>query len=149
MTDKVKIIGVVVGLLVSFAFGEYLGRKSDTHTTITTKVDDKTQQDKDTHTKTTITETKDPSGKDTKVTVITQDQDTKTTETKDTSTKTDTVTTSSNKPQYNVSALMAYDIHTLLPTYGISASKQFIGPITIGVFGLTNGTIGLSAGVNF
>ena len=36
-----------------------------------------------------------------------------------------------------------------IPLYGISANKEFIGPITIGAFGLTNGTIGLSIGVNF
>jgi hypothetical protein len=33
--------------------------------------------------------------------------------------------------------------------YGISVHREFIGPITLGAFGLTNGTVGLSIGVNF
>ena len=36
-----------------------------------------------------------------------------------------------------------------VPLYGIAASKEFIGPVSIGAFGLTNGTVGLSLGVSF
>lgn len=55
------------------------------------------------------------------------------------------------KPTMNISAIMANDVsHSLLvPTYGISISKQVLGPFTIGLFGLTNGTGGVSLGINF
>lgn len=33
--------------------------------------------------------------------------------------------------------------------YGVSVSKEIIGPITIGLFGLTNGIVGASVGMNF
>lgn len=51
----------------------------------------------------------------------------------------------------NVSALAANDFSRGLisPTYGISISKEIVGPITIGLFGLTNSTVGLSLGINF
>ncbi len=35
------------------------------------------------------------------------------------------------------------------PVYGISVSKEVFGPFTAGAFGLTNGTLGLSLGINF
>lgn len=55
------------------------------------------------------------------------------------------------KPKWNVSALIANDFShgNIVPTYGASAQKEFIGPITIGAFGLTNGTIGVSIGLDF
>lgn len=51
----------------------------------------------------------------------------------------------------NVSVLAGIDFSSAVPkpTYGVSINKEFIGPITVGVFGLTNGTIGASIGVNF
>lgn len=51
----------------------------------------------------------------------------------------------------NVSALVTNDFSDgeFKPVYGVSVSKEVLGPITIGAFGLTNGTIGLSVGVNF
>lgn len=51
----------------------------------------------------------------------------------------------------NVSGLVANDFSKglLVPVYGISVSKEFLGPITVGAFGLTSGTIGLSVGINF
>lgn len=51
----------------------------------------------------------------------------------------------------NISALVAKDFSgsTDKPLYGASISKEFIGPVTIGAFGLSNGIIGLSVGINF
>lgn len=51
----------------------------------------------------------------------------------------------------NVSALVANDFSRGLisPTYGVSISKEIVGPITVGLFGLTNSTVGLSLGINF
>lgn len=51
----------------------------------------------------------------------------------------------------SVSALVANDFSNrgLSPIYGASVSKEIIGPITIGAFGLTNGTVGVSVGLNF
>lgn len=35
------------------------------------------------------------------------------------------------------------------PVYGVQASKKFIGPLSLGVYALTNKTIGLSIGYSF
>ena len=50
----------------------------------------------------------------------------------------------------NISALAGVDLNNrFIPTYGVSATKQIFGPISVGAFGLTNGVVGLSLGVNF
>ncbi len=77
-----------------------------------------------------------------------------TTTTVDTTLRVDTdnkTVVSTVKPKINISALVANDFSKgiLRPVYGISASKEFIGPLTLGAFGLTNGTVGVSIGLNF
>ena len=50
----------------------------------------------------------------------------------------------------NISALVGVDLpNSLKPLYGASFTKQFLGPISIGAWGLTNGTLGVSVGINF
>jgi hypothetical protein len=61
----------------------------------------------------------------------------------------ETVVKNANKT-FNISALVSNNIHEpLKPIYGISINKETLGPVTIGAFGLTNGTVGLSLGINF
>ena len=36
-----------------------------------------------------------------------------------------------------------------VPVYGLSYQREIIGPVSVGAFGLTNGTVGLSLGVTF
>jgi hypothetical protein len=50
----------------------------------------------------------------------------------------------------NVSVLMSNDFSARFkPVYGISVQRELLGPITVGVFGLTNSTVGVSIGINF
>lgn len=50
----------------------------------------------------------------------------------------------------NVSVLAGVDsLNSFKPIYGLSVSKQFVGPVTIGLFGFTDSRIGVSLGVNF
>ena len=143
MDTKYKVIIVTAIVLVAFAFGRYSAPKiPDSHTiTDTTK---EVQKDTDTHKTTTVTET--PDGK--KVTTITEDTTTKSKS--DTDIKKDQTITAPKTSIINISALAGLDTgRGFVPTYGISASKELIGPITVGAFGLTNGTIGVSVGVNF
>lgn len=78
-----------------------------------------------------------------------------TTTTEDHTQHVDTSTISAASPikvkSLNVSALIANDFSRgiLVPTYGISVSKEILGLITVGAFGLTNGAIGVSLGLNF
>lgn len=61
----------------------------------------------------------------------------------------DTVTESKH-PATTISLLGGLDINNSVhPVYGLSASRNILGPISMGIFGLSNGTVGLSVGLNF
>ncbi len=104
---------------------------------------DVTDQVKNNHTVVTTITTKSPTG------------DIKTTRTVDSITKSKTTEKSPSPPAkkpLNVSALAGYDFsspRSLSPIYGISVNKEVLGPLTVGAYGLTNGIIGVSIGVNF
>lgn len=55
------------------------------------------------------------------------------------------------RSKLSASLLVANDFSTRLfqPIYGAHVSKEILGPITVGVFGLSNATVGLSVGLNF
>lgn len=141
---KYKIIGGVIALLVAFASGRYSVNSPTikTHETINTQT--QVNQDKDTHKKVTIT--KKPDG--TIITDISVDTDTKTDEKQNQNLTLDQTVTPPKKNTLNVSVLGGYDFGRG-PVYGGSVTKQIIGPITAGVFGLTNGTIGVTVGLDF
>jgi len=92
----------------------------------------------------TVTHTVQLPGGGTDTTITTTDH----TQKVETDTKTQVVLKS---PTINVSGLVANDFSHggILPLYGVSVSKEFIGPVTLGLFGLTNGILGLSVGINF
>lgn len=120
--------------LTSFAFGRYTAPHPDVKSEV------KTDINKDTHKTTVIV--KDTSGKET--TTITEDTVKRTTQTSES-----VVTTKSSK--INISALIGNDFsrRDIVPLYGLSANKEFLGPITVGAFALTTGVIGVSIGLNF
>ena len=131
-------------MVIAYALGHYTATIT-TNTKSETKVDETVKTD--THQRETITEKKSPDGSSTVVTVIDTVKDQ--VDNKDSDTKSQTVTVKGGS-KINLSALVGTSIHDLgIPLYGISVSKEFVGPLTLGVFGLTNGTIGLSVGINF
>jgi hypothetical protein len=152
ITNKREVIFVVIGLVTAFAFGYYFGdapvqRSTETKTKRETQVEEK----KNVQTHTTTTTTKSPTGAVTTTTVT----DTSVVAIKDTDTRVENSTTSTENSQkrskVSVQALLALDLQKGIqqPIYGIAAQKEFIGPITLGAFGLTNGVIGVSIGLNF
>lgn len=144
MTNRLLILLAILLAAIFFALGRYTVK-----TTITT-TDRKIDEVKDTDTKKheVITEVKKPDGSITTVTVI--DTARSTQDHKDTDTFTKTITSAKN-PITNISLLAATSTHSFTspPTYGISVNREIAGPLTVGAFGLMNGTVGISIGVNF
>ena len=134
---------LLIGIL-SFALGRYTGR-----TTITT-TDKKTDEVRnvDTHQNEIITEVKKPDGTVTTITTI--NTNIESTDKKDTDTMSKTVVKTASA-KTNISALIGTSTHDFFgpPSYGISVNREVIGPITVGAFGLMNGTFGLSVGITF
>lgn len=149
MTTKNKIIFSLLALVATFAAGRYSNQVSYKKDTKTSIVEDKNTQ-KDTHEKTVTTVVEKPDGE--KQTTITQTKDVVATisDVKDTKSETQvSKVTGNGTSKLTISALVGIDIHTKLPTYGASITKDVLGPVSIGVFGLTNGTAGISLGVSF
>lgn len=158
MNDLMKQILVVVGV---FALGLAVGRYSLPAKVVTkevVKVEIKEVEKKVTnkHNDKTvvIVETKKPDG-----TVVTEKRivDKSTTDTK-TDTSTDTKSESNKettkeyaKNQYSIRALVGKDFTNFSApmVYGAAFDRKFFGPITVGVFGFTNGLGGVSVGLNF
>jgi hypothetical protein len=143
MTLRLKILLSILAALIFFALGRY------TTPAITVKTTEKkTDEIKDINTdkKEIITEVKKPDGTITTVTQIDTVQST--VDKKDIDTVSKTVTKAS--PKINISALGVTNIHNPTQlTYGLSANKEVLGPITAGAFVLANGTIGISIGLDF
>lgn len=156
MTNKVKVIISVVAIATSFAFGRWSAPekiKTEIKTVeVEKKTDDKQTDNKD-HKTITIIETTKPDGTKTKTTTITDDRDNKSEDksTDDLSKTTDqTKEVSKSSSPITVSVLAGLDISSpAVPIYGLSITRPILGPITLGVFGMTNRTGGLSVGLTF
>lgn len=147
MSQKLQYLVATILVVLSFCFGHYTAQSSKSSQTTDKIVDTVTHEALDTHTKTTITEVKEPTGEIKTITQVDTVQSAKETDIK---AETDrTVTTYQKKSAVNISLIGGYDTARGLPTYGASFSKEFVGPITIGLWGLTNGTVGVTIGVNF
>ncbi len=137
-----KLVAVMV--VAAFAVGRYT--VSFTEKKEETTIIDK-NVDKDKHRETTKVETRHPDGSVDTVTKTVEDTKTDTV-VKSVTDKTDTKESGGSK--LNLSALYgtAYDFKTP-PVYGLSASKEVLGPITAGAWGLSSGVFGLSVGLSF
>lgn len=149
MSNKTKLGIFVASILVSFACGRYTVQAPEVKTTETVQQDVKKDVDKDTNTHQVEVKVQKPDG--TVQTTITTDTSTTakvdTNVTTNTQIKQDVIPPKTNT--LNVSVLAGLDFARQTPVYGASVSKQLLGPITIGAFGLTNGIIGGSIGLNF
>lgn len=167
LSVKTIVISSVLLLGIGAAIGRFEGPAkvvTKTETKVVTQTVVKEVEKKSTQTNkntvTTVTETTKPDGTKTKTTVIT-DKDsikvvdnTKLDEKSNSSsdTKSSTVTTYS-KNDWNVSAMASVTKPKLsnLGTiaYGLEVDRRIIGPISAGVFGLTDQSYGVTLGISF
>jgi hypothetical protein len=152
MTLKNKVIISIVSLLTAFGFGRYSANQRPNVQTKETVTANATQQtDKNVETETTITTEKDPNGVVKTVETIDSKDLTKV-ETENQSVKIlQQTVTQPKQSKINLSFVASSDVFkgALAPSYGLYASKEILGPITAGVYGLTNGTVGVTVGLDF
>jgi len=141
MIETLKNYAIAALLLLSIClFVGYEGVKKDSSksTTVESKQID---QKVDSETKTVTV--KEPNG------TIETTTDTKTIEDTKTEDQTKTVVeTKSASSKVNVSLLAGYDFTQDKKVYGVSVTKDVLGPISVGVFTI-NGVVGISAGLSF
>lgn len=161
MTQKTKIILVSAALLTSFAAGRWLAPEKiriEIKTVEVEKKIDQTQVDAERNRRreTTITEETRPDGTKTKTTHSTDEAETHKTVDKSTvddvtksTTEEKEVTRGTAKVTISALAGLKPTDLTAPPVYGLAITKPILGPITVGLWGLTSGTIGFSAGLTF
>ena len=152
METKYKVILALILSIASFGFGRYSVNSVNSVKKETQVINENDKKDENTHTVTKTVTIKQPDGAT--ETTVTQDTSTNDDTQDITSTETQvskTSETNNKTSQLNISALAAVKGNNLIaaPIYGASLSKQLLGPVTIGVFGLTDSTIGVSLGINF
>lgn len=100
------------------------------------------EKERETVTRTVVRYVKDPSGREETVTTIDEVEKERT--------KSQKETLSKPGPKINLSAMVGFEGSKFnTPIYGISASKELLGPISVGIFGMTNSTYGLTLGASF
>jgi VCBS repeat-containing protein len=150
LSMKNEILAAGLLIVASFALGRF--SISAVSATKLVESDNKTEQkelDKDTHTKTETVTIKKPDGTTKTVTTIDTTAEVKIDDKKTEVDNKVQTSTPVKRPTINVSALAVLDLRTGLPAYGASASKEILGPVTVGAFGLTNGVLGISIGLDF
>lgn len=151
LTSKQKYIVAGLAVIISFATGRFSVQQAEVRTTTSAQTTVKQDQDKNTHTETTVTTIKTPDGTVKTVKTIDQVADVKTdiNTSELTKNKTDTIPPKINT--LNISALIGNDFSKGIgfPAYGVSVTKQILGPVTVGAYGLTTGVVGISIGLNF
>lgn len=151
MSTKTKVIIVVVAMAASFALGRYTVPEKKTEEKRTV-VEKRKKKRKDTRKKVEIIkkEVIKPDGTKTVDTVINKTTDT-TTKTEEKGRKEDTskVVTIRGDSKATISILNGIDINSWNYVYGASLTKPVLGPFTLGVFGMSNGTAGASIGLTF
>lgn len=134
------LIGLIL-IVLSYSAGKYMAKS------VSIKTEVKDTKVIDVHIVKTETETKKKDGTTTIVTTTDTVQSTKDVQT----TNIDKSIVTNSSPKWNVSGMVGEKLSniSLTPIYGVSVQHQFVGPISLGMFGFTNGLLGVSIGVNF
>lgn len=152
LTTKQKYGIAGLSIIIAFAAGRFSARSPEIKTEISAQTQLQQDKEKNTHTETTITTVKTPDGTVKTVKQINEISNTRTDTSvvSDIKEKQDIIPPKTNL--LNISALVSADMSKGLfqpPSYGVSVSREVLGPITAGGFALTNGVIGISIGLNF
>lgn len=160
LTTRRKIIIFLVYTLVAVAVGRYTvtfsskDSKQDDKKEETHKKEDKDKHDDKIIKRKVVEETK-PDGTKIKTTdTIVTDKKNETDHT-NTDSKTDdkskeTKTETANSGKFNISVLGGVNVtNPVKPIFGAHVSRDIIGPVNVGLFGLSDGVVGASVGVTF
>lgn len=158
---KVGLLVVIVLCVSSFAVGRYTTPVQIKTETKIVEVEKKTNvsdsdKKKERHKKTTTIEETLPDGTKRKTTVVTDDtqsdsqkHDSSSSETSKSETDKKEVTNRTSLVTISALGGASISLGNVPLIYGASITKPVLGPITIGIWGLSNSTAGLSLGLSF
>lgn len=146
MKTRYKVIISSVALAAAFSVGRYTVPVM-VKTVETKKVDTKITKTTKKNKKIVKTEIIHPDGKKEKKTEITDDTETKVDKDKKQNETTSVERSSEHRVQ--IEALVGADARTPQAVYGAAVSTPILGPVVIGIWGLSNSTFGGSIGLRF
>lgn len=159
MTTKTKIIIAASALIGAFATGRWMAPEKVKIEKQIVEVEKKSSDkdaEKSTKKTTTTTKVTRPDGSVEETTTVVEETNRKSSKSETSeSGKSDTETTEITRGSSKVSVLalggvkLSGDVSNQVPVYGLSVSKPILGPITVGVWGLSNSIIGASIGLTF
>lgn len=143
---KIKVIITLILLSAAFVAGRQSVQVTQDLKTNITQDNEHIAEVIQVHTVTTTT--KEPSGA--QQTTVTSDTTAKV-RVKDLETSTTKEVLAPKSKGINASVMVATDLHNLSSSliYGVAVNKQVFSSFTLGVFGLTNSTVGVTVGVSF
>lgn len=156
-----KILTSIAVVLISFAFGRYSAPEKVRIETKIVEVEKKKEvvvgsKDRNKKKTVTVTEITRPDGTHEKTTVTVEETQTEVKERRKETSGTTTTTDSTNETTYKAAqthlvVLVGGNVADLTsgPVYGVAVSRNVLGPITLGAFGLTNKSLGVSLGLTF
>lgn len=149
--NKIKIVVLVSVSAIAFTVGRYtVPTKVRIETKIVEVEKKTTDSESSKHKETEIITIKNPDGSEKTTTKIIEDSNKQKKTESDSAKNTNSSTeTTKSGPSINLAALGGWDLSSQKPVYGALVSKQILGPVTIGAFGLSNGSVGGSVGVQF
>lgn len=145
-SDRNKVVYLAVIAAIAFCLGYEVddSRKPSSETVKSTETQQFDTRQTHEHIETVVSKAPDGSSVETITKDVVIDSDRQKTTQKQSSVVVEAV-----KPKINLSVLGGYDINRHETLYGASASKEILGPVTLGVFGLSNSIVGVSVGIGF
>lgn len=156
MSPKYQFLGITGVFLLGLALGRYsLPSKviTETKTTEDKAIAENTQKDTQKHTKTVTTITKRPDG--TEVTKIITKNDVYTEKHQDLQVHDQKTSDTRKEVDYDSRRLSLYAITEIglfparKPMFGAGFDYRFLGPFSSGLYGMQDGTMGITLGVSF
>jgi len=153
MTEKTKVIiaGVIAAVIGLTIVGSLPNKtKEETHETKQEQVEKETQVK--THKETKTVDRINPDGSRETTTVVVESSDSLSIDATSTTQSSDSKSeTSRDGSKVTISALVGAEISYPLgaPVYGVHVSRPLLGPITVGLWGMSNRTAGVSIGLQF
>jgi hypothetical protein len=151
MKTRYKILITVVVVAASFAAGRHSKPEVIKVETKIVEVEKKVKDtEKNKNKKTVIVKKELPGGHKETTTTITENTQSSSTTTVDK--KTDANSSSETRrgsSRLTISPLIGFNIQNGQPVWGASVSKDLFGPVNMGLWGLSNGTCGVSLGISF
>jgi hypothetical protein len=151
MISRNEVIAVLILMATSFAFGRFYAPEKvkviEVEKKTTTEKKDSSRESNKKIIKKKVTK---PDGT---VTEITREEDStkssRNSDKTDTTEKSKTSETTKSSSRLSIQALAGVQLSDKSLTYGLAVSRNLIGPLRIGVFGLTSGQVGCSLGLDF